>query len=411
MVNQMKTWHERTQWNVGQGGFHTASVQGADAAQRPVFRYVYDCGSSSPGHASGAISEYVESLGSDRDIDAVFLSHIDADHVNGLPALLGASGVTVKRIFLPLLTPLERVIAIARSGVEATDFVVDLAVNPSAEIQRISDAEVVQVRAGGGVSNVGEGDIQEFLADAPGGANATIFGDTTVWSPQPTGGVLMTDEAIVRVNTGLESRDWILSFYVEPDSLDLAEDYLQALADGLKWDLAKLKATIEDDNIGSLLADKKSRAAVRAAYKEVKADTNQSSMMMLSGPESSDVEETGRFGQVAYRGLGATWLMTGDGKLSNPTSVKRLQDHLGSRIKRTQVIALPHHGSNENFHETLLSVGRQPGVAFAAAGLSHPRWQHPDAMVVKSVTSAGAVPWVVTENEASRMVATAWLKE
>ena len=50
----------------------------------------------------------------------MLLSHLDADHVNGLSLLLD-NGLTARHVFLPYLTPAQRAIAAAGAGDEAGD--------------------------------------------------------------------------------------------------------------------------------------------------------------------------------------------------------------------------------------------------------------------------------------------------
>lgn len=64
-------------------------------------KFVFDCGSISPGKAifNTLIPKYFQK---NEKVEAVFLSHLDADHVNGVDFLL--SYCNVKRIFVPFLS-------------------------------------------------------------------------------------------------------------------------------------------------------------------------------------------------------------------------------------------------------------------------------------------------------------------
>ena len=61
---------------------------------------VYDCGSLTS--VSFVEHQIKYNFQEDEVIHAVFLSHLDADHINGLPYLL--KYCNVKKIFFPLLT-------------------------------------------------------------------------------------------------------------------------------------------------------------------------------------------------------------------------------------------------------------------------------------------------------------------
>ena len=79
---------------VGQGGFYTESFDN----QHMV---VYDCGSESKNKLQNYLYDCFCEMPK-QTIDAVFLSHLHSDHINGLPEILKRANV--KKIFLPLLT-------------------------------------------------------------------------------------------------------------------------------------------------------------------------------------------------------------------------------------------------------------------------------------------------------------------
>lgn len=88
----------RTFQPVGQGAFYTEQFSKDDGE---VFNMVYDCGSDSLDIQS--LSNVIKkSFPRESIIDAVFISHFDSDHVNGLPEL--TRNFKVKKIFLPLIT-------------------------------------------------------------------------------------------------------------------------------------------------------------------------------------------------------------------------------------------------------------------------------------------------------------------
>lgn len=92
----------RTFQPVGQGLYCTEKFVNADGSKVNV---VYDCGSLSLRHDD--LESVIEaSFDAGEDIDALFISHFDSDHVNGLPILL--RHCNVRHVFLPLLTgPIE----------------------------------------------------------------------------------------------------------------------------------------------------------------------------------------------------------------------------------------------------------------------------------------------------------------
>ena len=80
----------RTQYPVGQGCFHAGHIQWGhqDSGSSDDFHYVYDCGSSD---GSAALQDSVVEWRSQVPrLDALFVSHLDTDHVNGIDRLLAS---------------------------------------------------------------------------------------------------------------------------------------------------------------------------------------------------------------------------------------------------------------------------------------------------------------------------------
>jgi glyoxylase-like metal-dependent hydrolase (beta-lactamase superfamily II) len=93
--------HERHQYPIGQGFFHSASVD----IRGQVFEYVYDCGSENTTVLASEVKRYADRTSS--AMDTVFLSHLDSDHVNGLDQLLLLA--TADTAVLPYLSDAERI--------------------------------------------------------------------------------------------------------------------------------------------------------------------------------------------------------------------------------------------------------------------------------------------------------------
>lgn len=90
---------ERTIWPVGHGAFYTEQFKDGDNV---LFTAVYDCGSEQEKVLEKCIKEFLpeeETL----IINALFISHFHADHVNKLSYLL-QKNVSVRNLFIPQLT-------------------------------------------------------------------------------------------------------------------------------------------------------------------------------------------------------------------------------------------------------------------------------------------------------------------
>ena len=88
----------RTFHSIGQGGFYTESFD--DLPDKPMV--VFDCG----GKSSKLMKDYINSFLPTRSkatIEAVFISHLHDDHINGLQHLIDRANV--KKMFLPQFNP------------------------------------------------------------------------------------------------------------------------------------------------------------------------------------------------------------------------------------------------------------------------------------------------------------------
>ena len=87
----------RYQWPVGQGCFATGTIKlDVSGPKTKTLQYVYDCGARNQTNLRQAIQAYVSEV---DNVDALFVSHLDSDHVSGLDDLL--SRVIVKTVYIP----------------------------------------------------------------------------------------------------------------------------------------------------------------------------------------------------------------------------------------------------------------------------------------------------------------------
>ena len=103
---------------VGKGGFTVEDFKN--------FKMVYDCG----GSCEALVTKAIDRIFPDKtQIDAVFISHLHRDHINGLQYLLGTHDV--QKLFLPYLNEGQKLIAFiqnAKSG--NSELLRELILNP-----------------------------------------------------------------------------------------------------------------------------------------------------------------------------------------------------------------------------------------------------------------------------------------
>jgi len=105
--------------NVGQGLFYTGRLRYGMTS----FNFVYDCGSTRTSLVKDAIDREFKSK---ERVDLLIVSHLHKDHTNGIPPLFKRTRVDT--VILPYLSPLERLIvalATPRASGEYYNFLAD----------------------------------------------------------------------------------------------------------------------------------------------------------------------------------------------------------------------------------------------------------------------------------------------
>ncbi|MCS3929597.1 hypothetical protein M2175_004628 [Bradyrhizobium elkanii] len=399
----------RRQFAVGHGGFHASSIKvlcdPTGQATRGTLKnpaglntlldlaYVYDCGSEHPSAFAKALKVYRETIA--ERLEILFVSHLHADHINGLDRLLGNKVPDI--VVLPYLD-VEDIAAIALSDFEGSKF---------SGSYRAYLRDPVAWWTGRGVRTVifiepddgGGGSLDLPMPTRPieGGA------DSSAWDfehPQarlvaalrkPAGHVPSELKAAdgtavgVRELTGpcllagsgshfrLEWRydpkdswrqaDWYLIPYVHPVRDAQRTEFRAEIQQRLKLQdvsPAEFRARILDE----LTCSKKAKALVDIYVNHFSpSDHNAVSMSLYSGPASSRRQSEAvenwitewQFSPHAESALENGWLSTGDSMLRQPKRRKPWHQFYSEIGKPIAALTLPHHGSNHNFHDEILA--------------------------------------------------------
>ena len=84
---------------VGQGAFYSEVINVTEKNKNKTFCTVYDCGTSTRGNS---LSHSIQNSGLPEEINILFISHFDKDHISGVEELL--KNHKVKNIFIPFLS-------------------------------------------------------------------------------------------------------------------------------------------------------------------------------------------------------------------------------------------------------------------------------------------------------------------
>lgn len=415
--------HSRTQHPVGQGFFHSAEVK--EEAQ-PALSYVYDCGAMDiykPARVR-EIGDYRKSLCSKDYIDFLFLSHVHADHINGLPQLL-ANGLRIDTIVLPLVSATERLIGYARALAEDdpsadNNFYRDFVISPYAALRRFEPRQLIFVSPSNREDGTPEGEDRPF--GRPEGPAIESAPETNGARWKLTGRGIVTeipnsiDDARTRAYQiddnsafalGAHGCVWLLVPFVDPAIMGHINQFLDELATSCGISRNQLEKKLEDVGFVRDLVTTDITKLSRA-YKAIAKDLNLTSLCLYSGPPGRPragrmAEAAMTFGRMYTKSTGAdtrtAWLGTGDAALKQIARRERFVTHYGSLLAEVTTFTLPHHGSDHNFDAQLLD-NINPLICVAAAD-RYKTWQHPGSHTIQAVCSHPAIAHVVTSDACS----------
>lgn len=422
-------WCEAHQRPIGQGGFYSAAIKHSNLKD---YTLVYDCGSlTDSGRLSDEISEFSREIGN-RPLDLLVLSHLDADHVNGVDELLRATG-GVADVFLPYLSPLERLIYAIRFRGEGHAYL-DLLADPVRFLQDRGAQRVFLVGHSGDDADANrdgnpEGGLPENLRE-PFKLDTQALDDDSHLAEayeaetgaKPSGGVrCVSDSRSVSL-----SRVWKLRFFqkeglrhhinalLNPDnsttSLSADPDYKRC-----ENFIARLQrelggASLSNHDILSLIRSPEKLKAVRSAYEELAGCHNEVSLCLWHGP----VEFNGFAPESRVHGFHASailWpadsfyrpylsrysqfydrggtVLTGDIKLKGAT-LEKFKRHYAADLPDTAFIQIPHHGARGNLSlsSSLFTADR---LLFLSAGLRN-QYLHPHLDMIEEIEYRYEVP-------------------
>lgn len=379
---------------VGQGGL----CEGTIGAGGPPLRWVYDCGSNQ----TAELQREVAAVG--QDIDLLFLSHLDADHINGIDLLLGRC--TAAEVVLPYLNDEERILSLAQAIAEArftgqfADFIGDTA----GWLERRGVRRVTFVRGGDDQdapdgprpdvperpSRDGEGRLKPYWSRAP--------TQNLEWSKiAATIAGVVESGAYVGLSNGHVQADWIFLPFVHPPSKTLVVAFRAELAKHFPGQSAAQIAQAVWTHAG--------REKLRICYDRLWRAHNLISMSLYAGPVSADgwtswISSHDAWGWV--NGQSPGWLTTGDADLSGRRRREAFRMFYSDYLDKVSVLVVPHHGARPSWNSDLLLGLTRLRVGCAAAGING--YGHPHSSVIDDIRGhPGASFWQVAEAQASAL--------
>jgi len=413
----------RQQHPVGHGGFHTGCVHAGDKS----IHYIYDCGSKKLRHLKKAVKKYVQTdlAEAAQNVDMLFVSHLDYDHVSGLDELL--ANVEVKDVFLPYLYahPCYRILLITEAlhdnrllpslvffvadpigwflvrGVSRVIWVLGAPGNPVLpERPREQDSpprlEIPCIN-GSDDSEETEKIIKEKLdvlrhipEEEEEEGIPQHFLEAVASSLRKNGSRVAFLDHNRPILLRHATVEWLLLLFVHPEKKQAMARFrkriMQLIQDvsGDSCSIVSNNPEISGSILKELLASRGLQARLKKCYREIKKEHNLVSMSLYSGlaPASSGFERVFRHLFLCDHFLGlhmccgsrVGWLQTGDADLKKAKRRKAFLDHYNKLIPEVGVFALPHHGSRYSIDGSLFHKLPVPILSFACAqkGSKHP---------------------------------------
>jgi ribonuclease BN (tRNA processing enzyme) len=355
---------------VGQGAFYTESF-----FERDTKHVVYDCGS----HKNKSLIEYkIENVFEKGEcIEAVFISHFDEDHINGLEFLL--NHCTVKKLFLPLLQPTDKALLLLHlltSGVSSHSFIYSFVESPE---RSASETRIIYIE---------EFDDESFTHREASPDDTLVIDADVIKTTIPSGYPCKFKEF-----------DWV---YI-PFNYKEAER---------RSDIKKLfsKHKVPMPSSPSDVPDLYWRFSCELAkiYKSLAGGINSNSMVVYSGPTLvskfrgycnlnwyCDIKAYSRC-YCIYQEVGC--LYTGDYDASGADKWKRLFESYKEYMSLIGTWQIPHHGAKSCYNP---QIANHALVAVASAGSTN-QYGHPHEFVMRDLSLKGVKTFTVTEKRDSQ---------
>lgn len=381
---------------VGQGAFYLEQFQND---QRKI-NVIYDCGSSTDiGLVEGIIrSTFAEG----EEIQALFISHLDDDHINGIPFLLNYCNV--KRIFFPLLTEEEKIYMEIYmkifNEIKSKDdsFAASFISNPFEAINKYSKKAKLF-----GIS-------EKIVVDDNNNDNDDNNNDNY----DENRFYRILDDRIAIYHSGTDLSEEIFRT-VEPNYLNAPEWKYIPFNFKQKDRITQLKSALElefgkpmDSRDLQYEWEKGSHQAIiniKSAYRKVKGTFNTNSMVLFSGSTNHNIRQyisKCSFCKAGCCHAGCCYtlkpsgcLYTGDYDASGKYKWYDLKVEYQSYWQYIGCVQLPHHGSYHNYNDNFADID----AFFVISAGSRNKYSHPHAKVLKHMFASGIRPLIISEKE------------
>lgn len=308
---------------VGHGAFAVEVFKTEDSES--VCTIVFDCGSKN----KNLVEERIKTRFKEREvIDAIFISHLHDDHINGVSTLL--KYCDVRRIYYPILTEEEKIQLFIDNRMtegDENEFVLDFIREPFEAIQKLECNNIPEL--------IGVRENSELVQNE----NEIISGK--------------------KVSLGIPQ--WIFVPYNFQRN-DRAKELMELLKREFKtdFDISQMSEIWEDQEI---------RNRIKDCYDKLSGKRNENSMVVYSGEDTENMLLTMKQKVISYQTIDnwyapefvlnkiaapAGCLYMGDYNAKNNTKFSALDKAYLPYWKGVGCVQIPHHGSDGNSGDEFL---------------------------------------------------------
>lgn len=371
---------------VGQGAFYTEkfSLNGEE------YNFVFDCGSNTSINKSSGMGSYLEmeidgvfDIG--EEIEAVFISHCDTDHINGLDRLLRTRHV--KKLFMPLIPEENKTIMLMQTyvtfGYKKNLFFEDIISNPLSIVDKeyYNVTQVILVKESTEQVLNQEDNINSF------DLNENIYDEIDSGS-----------ELVLKIYK-YPIWKFVLSNFKE-------DERISELIKAFKSEKIPIPKN-SNDMIDIWLKHKNKIIAVynRKSKVKITGDINTNSLLVYSGKASNinvsmiSIKDSLIWGRNRSN-TPAGCMYLGDYDAKGPLKWKWIKDVYLDEWRDIHIWQLPHHGSWKNYNDEMAS--HSANFFIACAGYAN-QYHHPSGSVIKKLALAGKFVFCVTEDVGTRV--------
>ena len=418
-VNVIRQFHP-----IGQGAFYTEHMN----YHNQRFNVIYDCGSTT---SVKLVNDQIEkTFDRGETIHALFISHLDKDHINGIESLI--KYCNVERIFFPLISNLNKLLLLKEFNEEGfkDNFTYKFINNPKRAIADIENGEtrkpqLIAIKA-----------VSPDIDNNNNNNNDNVFNlddNSQTSSEEEPFDLSIPSGSIIKKTSLLKFHDeWI---YV-PFNFDQNKRKKE-----LETILSKSGITVINEEFiqnGKTLSPTDAIKLTKDAYNLIPGKLNGNSMTVFSGLSNTNSSVNGliyfhkldkRFSKrwlnyllndfvdfydIIYNinrrllvsfmfenmNRGSGCLYTGDYDASSDANFDALKNHYKNYWSTITCFQVPHHGSKKNFNTGFVEHNK---VYFVSAGM-HNRYGHPSAEVIKYIHKKRGYPFIITEDDSSYLM-------